>query len=69
MVLDNAFGSGSFPLSAALEDRKFIGIELNQNAATFKSNSVDWIEVARQRFDSLGIDVQVIRSEVSNGSS
>jgi len=69
VVLDNAFGSGSFPLSAALEGRNFIGIELNQNAATFKNNSVDWIEVARQRFDSLGIDVRVIRSGDLNGTT
>ena len=30
VVLDNAFGSGSFLVAAALEERKFIGIEKNE---------------------------------------
>src|SRR3712207_8083155 len=36
IVLDNACGSGSFLVAAALENRKFIGIEKNQNVMLHK---------------------------------
>lgn len=49
IVLDNAFGSGSFLVAAALEGRRFIGIEKNEEVHLFKENRIDYIEVARQR--------------------
>lgn len=67
IVLDNACGSGSFLVAAACENRKFIGIELNQELSMFKGKKVDMIEVAAQRvFDAAPqADVNVIRkSEV-----
>jgi site-specific DNA-methyltransferase (adenine-specific) len=47
--LDNAFGSGSFLVAAALEQRRFIGIEKNEEVHLFKETRIDYIKVARQR--------------------
>ncbi len=49
VVLDNAFGSGSFLVAAALEQRFFIGIEKNEEVQLFKENNVDYIEIAKER--------------------
>jgi site-specific DNA-methyltransferase (adenine-specific) len=49
VVLDNAFGSGSFLVAAALEQRRFIGIEKNEEVHLFKETRIDYIKVARQR--------------------
>ncbi len=49
LVLDNAFGSGSFLVAAALEGRNFCGIEKNQDVHMFKQNSVDYLSVAKER--------------------
>lgn len=51
VVLDNAFGSGSFLVAAVLEGRDFIGIEKNQEAHQFKTEPVDYIEIARVRIE------------------
>ncbi len=49
VVLDNAFGSGSFLVAALEEGRNFIGIEKNENVELFKKEDIDYIEVAKQR--------------------
>ena len=49
VVLDNAFGSGSFLVAAALEGRKFIGIEKNEDVHLFKEERIDYIKVAKKR--------------------
>lgn len=49
LVLDNAFGSGSFLVAAALEKRNFCGIEKNQDVHLFKKNCVDYLSVAHTR--------------------
>jgi len=49
VVLDNAFGSGSFLVAAALEERRFIGIEKNKEVHLFKEKKIDYIKVARER--------------------
>ena len=49
VVLDNAFGSGSFLVAAALEGRRFIGIERNEEVHLFKKKRIDYMEVARLR--------------------
>lgn len=49
VVLDNAFGSGSFLVAAALEGRRFIGIEKNEEVHLFKGERVDYIEVTKLR--------------------
>lgn len=49
IVLDNACGSGSFCVAAALEGRKFIGIEKNENVLLHKTNPIDYIKVCESR--------------------
>lgn len=49
IILDNTCGSGSFLVSAVLEDRKFIGIEKNQDVYLFKNKKIDYIEVCKNR--------------------
>lgn len=49
VVLDNAFGSGSFLVAAALEGRRFIGIEKNEEVHLFKEKRIDYIKVVNQR--------------------
>ena len=65
LILDNSFGSGSFLLAAALENRKFCGIELNQNTHLFKqSNKVmDYIDFAKNRLDEVGVVTKVARAK------
>lgn len=63
LVLDNAFGSGSFLVSAAMEGRRFCGIELNQWAEGFKGVGTDYITVAEERLKEAGADVRVHRRD------
>jgi len=56
LVLDNTCGSGSFLLSAFLEGRKFCGIERNKEVELFKSESIDYIEVTKNRLIESNID-------------
>ena len=49
VVLDNACGSGSFLLSAILENRNFIGIEKNENVLLHKVKEVDYIKICTDR--------------------
>lgn len=63
LVLDNTFGSGSFLISAALENRNFCGIEKNHNATLFKKNDIDYIDLAFNRLKEVGIHAKVVRWE------
>ena len=49
VVLDNAFGSGSFLVAAAMEGRRYIGIEKNEEVHLFKKERIDYINVAQDR--------------------
>jgi len=49
LVLDNTSGSGSFLVATALENRKFVGIELNQETSLHKGKSVDLIKITKKR--------------------
>ncbi len=49
VVLDNAFGSGSFLVAAAIEGRRYVGIEKNEEVHLFKKQRIDYIQVAKQR--------------------
>lgn len=53
LVLDNAFGSGSFLVAAALEKRRFIGIERNKETHLFKGERIDYVKLARERLEAL----------------
>ena len=57
-ILDNAFGSGSFLVSALVERRRYIGIEKNQDVHLFKNKQVDYIEVALQRLREMHASLQ-----------
>jgi site-specific DNA-methyltransferase (adenine-specific)/modification methylase len=61
VVLDNAFGSGSFLVAAALEGRRFIGIEKNTESVQFKSEPADFIAIAKARLESVSINPKVCR--------
>lgn len=52
IVLDNTCGSGSFLVSAVLEDRNFIGIEKNTDVHLFKNKKIDFIKVCNERIDN-----------------
>lgn len=49
IVLDNACGSGSFLVAAAIEGRKYIGIEKNENVMLHKVEATDYIQVCSER--------------------
>ncbi len=51
VVLDNTCGSGSFLVSAILENRQFIGIEKNDKVNRFKNRKVNYIEVCKKRIN------------------
>jgi len=53
VILDNACGSGSFLLSALLEDRQFIGIEKNEDVLLHKVNPIDYIKVCTDRIEQI----------------
>jgi len=51
IVLDNTCGSGSFLVSAILENRNFIGFEKNEGTQLFKKEKIDYIEVCNKRIE------------------
>ena len=51
LVLDNAFGSGSFLVAAAMEGRRYVGIEQNRDVHLFKRIQIDYVGVARHRIE------------------
>lgn len=61
LILDNTFGSGSFLVSAALENRMFCGIEKNKNVSLFKKEDIDYIALAENRLVEVGKTVRVVR--------
>lgn len=53
VILDNAFGSGSFLVAAAMEGRGYIGIEKNEEVHLFKKERIDYMAVAHQRLEEV----------------
>jgi site-specific DNA-methyltransferase (adenine-specific)/modification methylase len=49
IILDNACGSGSFLVAAAMEHRRYIGIEKNKNVMLHKVKAIDYIQVCAER--------------------
>lgn len=62
LVLDNAFGSGSFLVAAHLEARRFCGIEQNRAVRRFETREVDYLEVARARLEAFGAAPRIVRA-------
>ncbi|WP_222987576.1 DNA-methyltransferase [Psittacicella hinzii] len=60
LILDNTFGSGSFLVAAALEKRKFCGIELNKDNSLFKGKEIDLVALASKRLEKIGVQVRVV---------
>ncbi len=52
VVLDNSCGSGSLSVAAVLEGRNFIGIELNADPKQFKTETSDYVAIARARVEA-----------------
>ena len=61
LVLDNAFGSGSFLVAAAMEKRQFIGIERNEDVHLFKGERIDYVALAADRISRVGIQPTIYR--------
>lgn len=61
VVLDNAFGSGSFLVSAAMEKRRFIGIERNEEVHLFKNEHIDYVALAAERLRRVGAAPLTVR--------
>lgn len=55
IILDNACGSGSFLVAAALEGRKYIGIEMNKDVYLHKDKAIDCIDICRRRLSEVKI--------------
>lgn len=49
VVLDNACGSGSFLVAAALEQRNYIGIEKNEDVLLHKKYPIDYVAISSER--------------------
>jgi site-specific DNA-methyltransferase (adenine-specific) len=49
IVLDNAFGSGSFLVAALFENRNYIGIEKNKEVHLFRKQRIDYMKIASER--------------------
>lgn len=63
IVLDNACGSGSFLVAAALENRRFIGIEKNQNVMLHKVDATDYIKVCFERLSKVQKELNIKEQE------
>ena len=61
IVLDNAFGSGSFLLAAHLENRLYCGIEKNEEVHLFKKKRIDYIAVIKERLENHGSSPRIVR--------
>jgi len=51
IILDNACGSGSFLVAAVKENRRFIGIEKNEDILLHKKTPIDYIKVSQDRVE------------------
>ena len=69
VILDNAFGSGSFLVAAALENRTFIGIEKNKEVHLFKKAKINYMEVAMRRIEKAKAEMAMTNGCVSGTSS
>lgn len=52
IVLDNTCGSGSYLVAALLENRRFIGIEKNEDSILHKRHAINLIEICKFRLQA-----------------
>lgn len=64
IVLDNTCGSGSFLVSAVLEDRLFIGIEKNEEVFLHKKHHIDYVGICNKRIKEAKIKAAVENSRL-----
>ena len=64
IVLDNACGSGSFLVAAAMEGRDYIGIEKNENVMLHKVAATDYIKVCETRLNVVSAKKEVRNNEL-----
>ncbi len=67
IVLDNTCGSGSFLVSAILENRNFIGFEKNEGTQLFKKEKIDYIEVCNKRIEEAYREVNSVKLKKASG--
>ncbi len=60
IILDNACGSGSFLVAAAMENRNYIGIEKNQNAMLHKVATINYIKVCADRLAAVETEARMV---------
>ena len=65
IILDNTCGSGSFLVAALLENRKYIGIEKNQNVKLYKNKQVDLINICNLRLNEAKNNFGLIDSQTT----
>jgi site-specific DNA-methyltransferase (adenine-specific) len=63
IVLDNTCGSGSFLVAAALENRRYIGIEKNEGVLLHKKEPIDYVELSNQRIYAAKKQYSIIQSQ------
>lgn len=56
IVLDNACGSGSFLVSAKMENRRYIGIEKNSDEVLYKKEKIDLIKICNKRLNEVELE-------------
>lgn len=70
VVLDNTSGSGSFPLAAALEGRRFISIENNRDVQLHRVEAIDYVSLQDERIraEVPSINLRTIRRHTGTAS-
>jgi site-specific DNA-methyltransferase (adenine-specific) len=63
IVLDNTCGSGSFLISAIMEERQFIGIEKNEDVLLHKAHAIDYIQICRDRIKKALKGIETTKSK------
>lgn len=63
VILDNTCGSGSFLVSAVLEDRHYIGIEKNEDVLLHKKDAIDYVKVSRARIRAAKNGIRIGRRD------
>lgn len=63
IVLDNTCGSGSFLVAAAMENRRFIGIEKNEGVLLHKKDPIDYVQISNERIKEAQKQYSIVQSQ------